>query len=121
MSAITDAKDAIKAVLSPIITTYTYIEARPIPPCVTITAGSPYLQEDITFGSYRLNFSLELTMQTGANDRVTEELDAYIDDIVVALVNAGYGVANVSQPYAMEANNTQYLSVSILCSTVVKL
>jgi hypothetical protein len=121
MSAISDAKDAIKAILDPIITTYTYVEARPIPPCVQITAGSPYVVEDITFGSYRLNFSLELSIQTGANDKVTKELDTYIDDIIVALVNAGYGVANVSQPYALEANNTQYLSVSITCSTVVSL
>jgi hypothetical protein len=121
MSVFTDAKNALKAVLSPIITTYTYVEARPIPPCVTIAAASPYIEEDITFGSYRMNLSLELTMQTGANDKVTEELDTYIDDIIVALVNAGYGVANVSQPYAMEANNTQYLSVSIICSTVVSL
>jgi len=59
-------------------------------------------------------------MQTSANDKVTEELDAKIEDIIVELVNAGYSVLGVSTPYALEANNTQYLSVSITCSTMVK-
>ena len=52
MSAITDAKDALKAVLSPHITTYTYVDARPMPPCVTIASGSPYIESGITFGSF---------------------------------------------------------------------
>ena len=121
MSAITDAKDAIKAILDPIITTYTYIESRPMPPCVTINSAAPYIESDITFGSFRINFSLEVSVQTGSNDTITKELDQYIDDIIVTLVNEGYSVNNVSAPYALEANNTQYLSASIICSAVVKL
>jgi hypothetical protein len=121
MSAITDAKNDLKAILDPIATTYTYISPRPVPPCVTIATGAPYLVSGITFGTFRMNLSLELTMPTMANDKVTEELDKYIDDIVVTLVNAGYSVDAVSTPYAMEANNTQYLSVSITCSTDIKL
>ena len=119
MAAITDAKNALVALLSDVCTVYPYIAARPTPPCITINASSPYIEDDITFGKYRVNFSLELTMPTQANDKVTAELDQSIEDVVVYLVNAGYGVLGVSSPYALEANGTQYLSVSITCSTVV--
>jgi len=119
MAAITDKKNELVSLLGGICTVYPYIAARPTPPCITINTASPYIEDDITFGSYKVNFSLELTMPTQANDKVTEDLDARIEDVVVELVNAGYLVLGVSAPYALEANNTQYLSVSITCSTVV--
>jgi len=120
VSAITDSKNALVALLGDVCVVYPYISARPIPPCITINSASPYVENGNTFGSFRLNFSLELSMPTSANDKVTAELDAKVEDVIVLLVNAGYSVLGVSAPYALEANNTQYLSVSITCSTVVK-
>lgn len=121
MTAITDARNAIASVLGDVCTVYTYIPARPTPPCITVNSAAPYIESDITFGSFQVNFSLELSVPTQANDNAQRDLDERIEDVLVALVNAGYTVLGVSAPYALEANNTQYLSASITCSTVVKL
>jgi len=120
MGVIANKKNELVSLLDGICTVYPYIAARPTPPCITINTASPYITDDITFGSYALNFSLELSMQTSANDKVTAELDEKIEDVVITLVNAGYSVLGVSSPYALEANGTQYLTVSITCSTVAK-
>lgn len=120
MAAISDIKNSLVELLQTnAVTVYPYISPRPVPPCITINSASPYITDDITFGKYQVNFSLELTMPTQANDKVTQELDLAIEDTIVKLVNAGYGVFGVSSPYALEANGTQYLSVSITCSSVV--
>lgn len=116
MGVITDEKDALVALLSDICVVYPYISARPIPPCITINPASPYVNDGLAFNSFGVNFSLELSMATSANDKVTVELDTKIEDVVVELVNAGYTVLGVSSPYALEANGAQYLSVSITCS-----
>ena len=122
MSALTDAKNAIKSILTPLVpNTYTYVNARPVPPCVTIYADSPYLSQGVTFGTFTLGLNLQVMAPTKANDVITEELDTLIDDIVVALVNSGYGVDQVSAPFVVEANNAQYAAVDISISTNVSL
>jgi hypothetical protein len=121
MSAITDAKVALKGILETVVPTSTYIPARITPPIAIISAGSPYLEDGNTFGTYLVRFAVDLVIPTQANDSATEALDVLIDDVVVTLVNNQYSVDNVSQPYAMETNGATYLAATVSTNKFINL
>lgn len=98
-----------------------HVPGRITPPIGAVTPGSPYLEPGETFGSFTVRYVVSLISRTGANDFVTDELDEAITETVVALVNAGYGLESVSQPYALDAGNAQYLAVDLTTTTTITL
>lgn len=115
MSAIGDMRqdvaDVVNAATS--IPAFPYAPGRFVNPSVIVMPGSPYLEPGATYGTLKANFQVELIMGTAANQVSTSGLDDQIENALVALINAGYLVDNVSAPYALEANGQQYLAATI--------
>tara|TARA_R110000782_G_scaffold104983_1_gene192861 strand:- start:609 stop:866 length:258 start_codon:yes stop_codon:yes gene_type:complete len=82
--------------------------------------GATYVEEGDTFGSFTARYTVDLVMGTASNSVTAAGLDDQIETALIALVNAGYSVEQVSQPYAMEANNASYLAATIQVLTKIR-
>lgn len=94
------------------LTVLPYIPARLTPPIVIIRSGSPYLVNASIGHEFVLGLELVCVSTTADNELATETLDQLIEDVINALPNYAT-MKGVSQPYALEANNTQYLAADI--------
>lgn len=99
---------------------YVYAPERLQPPCAVVMPSPTYIEDGDTFGSFTASFSVDLVMGTAANAVTTSGLDAQIENALIGLVNAGYTVEQVSQPYAMEANNATYLAATLTVKTTIR-
>ena len=113
--------DLVATAAGPAWTGTPYIPGAITAPAVLVTPASPYVESGITYGSYNLRTVVSLAVRPGSNDTVTEELDAAIEDAVVALVNAGVLVESVSQPYGLGSSNAEFLAVDITTTTPITL
>jgi len=90
-------------------------------PAAIIQAGDPYLDvEGATFGAHTVHYLVSLVVEVGANQRMTNELDALIGAAVVALDGA-YGVEQVTAPYPFTYNTATYLAVNVHLSDEIRL
>jgi hypothetical protein len=55
----------------------------------------------------------------GSNDRVTEELDANIQTLIVALLESKFSVEAINEPFIYQHKGGEYLSVGIAVSTSI--
>lgn len=115
MSILGDMRQAVADVVETATTipAYAYFPGRLIVPSAVVMPGSPYLESGNTFGTLLAHFQVEIIMGTAANEVTTSGLDDQVENALVAFVNAGYGVEQVSAPYALEANGQQYLAATI--------
>lgn len=98
-----------------------YVPQRMTPPVAIITTGNPYLESGATYGTFVVRWQITLVFPTASADVSDEAMDNLVDDVVVLLVNNKYGVDNVSAPFAMEANNTQYLAITVSTNKQINL
>lgn len=102
------------------IPSYVFVPGRFIVPAVVVMPGSPYIETGNTYGSVLVRFQIELVMGTAANEVSSGGLDDQIENALTALIDEGYSIENVSQPYAMEANGQQYLSATITINQTIR-
>jgi hypothetical protein len=112
-NAITD----IKAQLATDLATATievldYIPERLVPPIVVISSGSPYFEQANFTNDYKINLDLLLVAATAVNEDATEALDNLISDVVQALPSYA-NMQTVQKPYALAANNAEYLATTL--------
>lgn len=122
MSAIGDMRQAIADVISTATTipAFPYAPGRFIVPSAIVMPGSPFIESGNTFGTVLGRFQVELVMGTAANQVSSSGLDDQIENALVALINAGYSVEQVSAPYALEANGQQYLAATVSVTNTLR-
>jgi len=120
MSEINDAKVQFKSdLVSAGLNVLEYVPERITPPIVIINAASPYIQT-AEFGEYTLGLELVLVASTATNKKATENLDQLIEDVLVALEPLTYArLTSVNQPYNLQTNNAEYLSVNIYAQLAI--
>lgn len=122
MSVIGDMRQAIADVVSTATTipAFPYAPGRLIVPSAVVMPGSPYLESGLTFGTLTAHFQVELIMGTASNQVITSGLDDQVENAIVALINEGYLIEQVSPPYALEANGQQYLAATITINNSIR-
>lgn len=85
----------------------------PVPPAAVFFWGAPLLSDGDTFGTVKLRFTFQLSVPSGANDRVTDDLDTLISASAAAFLQGGYGIEQVGQPYMLAVQNAQYLTADM--------
>lgn len=95
------------------VTVVDHLPERLVPPLAIVAAGSPYLENGQTFGSYTARFTVILVCAQGTNATVTKALDADVTRCVVALDDSDFGLERVDQPTMLQHGNGNYLSTSL--------
>jgi len=120
MSEINDAKVQFKTdLVAAGLNVLEYVPERITPPIVIVNAASPYVTT-AEFGEYTLGLELVLVASTATNKKATESLDQLIEDVLVALEPLTYArLTSVNQPYNLQTNNAEYLSVNIYAQLAI--
>jgi hypothetical protein len=120
MSEINDAKVQFKnALIAAGLNVLEYVPERITPPIVIVNAASPYIQT-AEFGEFNLGLELVLVASTATNKKATENLDQLIEDVVNAIKPLTYArMTTVNQPYNLQTNNAEYLSVNIYAQLAI--
>jgi len=122
MSEINDAKVQFKNdLVAAGLNVLAYVPERITPPIVIVNAASPYVQTS-EFGEYNLGLELVLVASTATNKKATENLDQLIEDVLLALEPLTYArLISVNQPYNLQTNNAEYLSVNIYAHLAISI
>lgn len=123
MSALSEARQAVADLLDAATSAQTHpsMPDRIVPPAIITLPGTPYLTASGTFGSFALGLDVVLVADGKLASTGALALDALIDDAVVALVNAGIGVTEVSEPWQLTAGTATYLAATISTSQAIHL
>lgn len=96
-----------------------YIPARLAAPVAYIQPGSPYVErsdeDTFTYASVRLE--VVVVERPGNHDNVSQLLDDHIEDVAEALLEAGYLLETISQPFALQTNDATYPAAAITITT----
>lgn len=93
-----------------------YLPERPVPPIALISQGSPYIQyEDgnVFNSELMVRLRVDLVVATATNTVSTDKLDEVIELAVSGLLASDWFVDTVSAPYSLNANNANYLTVTL--------
>jgi hypothetical protein len=120
MSEINDAKVQFKnALVAAGLNVLEYVPERITPPIVIVNAASPYIQT-AEFGEFNMGLELVLVASTATNKKATENLDQLIEDVLNAIKPLTYArMTTVNQPYNLQTNNAEYLSVNIYAQLAI--
>jgi hypothetical protein len=99
----------------------TYVPERLNAPSAFITPGSPWVSDAGEFGYVRVSLTVDLVVATASNEVITSRLNQLTEDAIVAVLNDRWFFESASAPYALDANNAQYLAVSLSVSKNIKL
>lgn len=123
MSALTDARTHLADVLAQgtNVQTFAFMPDRMTPPACIVLPGTPYLSAGATFGKFTLGLEVVLVTDAKVNETGAQALDSLVDDAVVALVNDGIGVSEVSEHWQMTIGNATYLASTITTQQPVQL
>ena len=97
------------------------VPARIAPPTIVLQAGSPYLEPASVFGTFTARWEALIIQRPSASAKTQDDLDAAVDDAVVRLVNAGYTVVSVSQPFPLVVGTASYPTVEITLTKDIRL
>lgn len=90
-----------------------YIPERIIPPTIVLSPGSPYLEPVTVDGEWLMRLEVMVIAATAVNAKASELLDLAVETILNG--NPAYArISNVSQPYALQTNNAEYLASNLL-------
>jgi hypothetical protein len=110
---ITLAKSELKLDLASAgLTVSDFVPERIVPPIVILTADNPYMTGVSLKSEFDLQLQLVCIAANAVNKKATESLDQLIEDVVNALPLYCL-FKSVGQPYALQANNAEYLAANI--------
>lgn len=89
-----------------------YVPERIVPPIVIINTASPYLTPSSIGTEYIMGLELVCIAANATNKQATEKLDELIESVLLALPRYARMI-RVNEPYQMQTNNAEYLSVNI--------
>ena len=90
-----------------------YLPSRLAPPAGFVIPGGPYLEPGIAFGHFLVRFECHLAFQGVNNESASTGLDSTIEDAVVGVINAGWSVESVSEPFEVTLGGTAFLVVQL--------
>ena len=89
-----------------------YIPERIVPPMVVISPGSPYLSPVTLDEEYVMNLEVMVIAAPAVNAKASELLDKALETILNG--NPAYArLVSVSQPYALQTNNAEFLAANL--------
>jgi hypothetical protein len=89
-----------------------FIPERIVPPTVVMSPGSPYLEPVRLDNDYLMRLELMVIAAHAVNAKASELLDLAIETILNG--NPAYvRIGSVSQPYALQTNNAEYLAANM--------
>jgi hypothetical protein len=90
-----------------------FIPDRIVPPTVVLSPGSPYLEPVLLDrAEYLMRLEVMVIAAHAVNAKASELLDLAIETILNG--NPGYArILNVSQPYALQTNNAEFLASNL--------
>lgn len=98
-----------------------FFAERISPPRGFVIPGDPYLSPGNTFGSFLGRWEVTLVTRGKVSETGSELIDDLIEDAVVAIVNGGYDVVTVAEPFVVTLNGAQQLAVTITCTKNIAL
>lgn len=101
--------------------TWDYSPERISAPSIATALGSPAVEDGATFGTVQVRLVVTLVVR-GAQDnaKVQDDIDGLIETSVIRLLAAGYGIEQVGQPYALDANGARYVAVDVTVTADVE-
>ena len=107
-----DIRDEVAGVLqdSLNIPAHGFLPAKRTGPYAIVAPDDPYMEQAGRFGHHTLHLIVLLVGGKGTNEKVSNDLDSYIEKATVALRDAGYMLTSATRPGAieMEDGSTQY-------------
>lgn len=89
-----------------------FIPERIVPPLVVITPGSPYLTPITVEDDYLMNLDVMVIAAPAVNAKASELLDKALETILNGNPNYAH-IVSVSQPYALQTNNAEFLATNL--------
>lgn len=120
MSTLGDVRKELADTLAPLdVTTYTHLPGRADIPSAIVLAGSPYVEQGLTFGERFVRLEVWLSAAKGDNESESSHLDELLDAAIEALESDGWIVEQVSQPFEFQINNGSAYTASITVTASV--
>lgn len=89
-----------------------YLPERPNPPMAIVSPAQPYVELGDTFGSFTVKLTALLLTRTATNETATEELDAMVTKLAIAVAESKFRLAAADQPASFQVNNATYLGLT---------
>lgn len=93
---------------------YDYLPERLNPPAAIVTAGDPYVEQGMTYCTFKVSLQIHLLAGTQVNKKATDALD----DLILTALQAtdGWDIEAVAEPSTFTTNNAEYLGTVIRLS-----
>jgi hypothetical protein len=125
MSALGDTRSRLTTALEaldPQPSVYDHVPERPAVPAAVVLPATPYVTPDGgTYGKWLGRFVVALLVPGKVNSPATDQLDALICDVLPALEDADFSVAEVSTFYSYSANGAQYLAADVTATDSISI
>lgn len=111
--------EATRAALAATVATATSLTVRPYlperltPPAGFVIPGGPYLEPGIAFGGFLIRFECHLAFKAVNNESASNRVDTTVEDAIVGVINAGWAVESVSEPFEVTLGGTAFLVVQL--------
>lgn len=120
MGALLTLRTELAELLAPLdLNTYTHLPGRAALPSAIVLAGSPYVESGQVFGEHFVRFEVHLSTAKGDNQSETTALDALVESAIPLLVQDGWTVESLTQPFEFDINNGAALTVAITVTAPV--
>lgn len=88
------------------------------PPVILVSTGDPFVEDSDTFSKSEKKVYLELFLvaESGENVKKIETLETMIEDVIVAVINAGWKFTGASAPFESTINQSIYLASRVTAS-----
>lgn len=90
------------------------------PPYSLVSWGSPVLETGSTFGSHIVRLDVAVVVKPGSNSVSADALDADLNKAIFALVDGGWTIDRVEEPFLLE-NQNGALAIELSISAEIKL
>lgn len=88
---------------------------------IVIPGPYPYLSEGAQFGTYTVSYAVAILLRAGTQARIVTDLDARIEDVLVALANAGIAATEVGVPYSYKTADATFLAADVSTKLTIRL
>ena len=120
MSALKNCRTDLAETLGGLsVNVYDHLPGRAALPSAIVIAGSPYVEASETFGTHLARFEVWLSVEVSDNEAITDAVDALTSAAVEDLIQDGWDVESVSQPFQFEINNNAALTTAVTVTTSV--
>ncbi len=98
-----------------------HLPGKLTPPVSIVQPGTPYVVPGDTFASFQVRLKATIVLRNKANEVITTELDNLITECIVAVVNGGFAVDSVSEPFALESGGSQFFAAELITIKTITL